>query len=114
MIKPTPKVLNPTTELQHMELAWLLWDDLATHGHSNKQRSRYYPKIRYMKLDCPLCEVYYSNCKKKCCLFVKRSKCWDGAQPYRKWEEAKTKRTRQKYARMVANQILEAINKRRK
>lgn len=57
-----------------------------------------YPNILY---NCFLCEYTQENCD-KCPLEWNTESCLDVGSYYRRWLEAKTPRTRKKYAKLIA------------
>ena len=66
IIKPREDInwRKPTTELEHVYLSLLLWNDIYINKLSGKIDSKYFIYIKNMKFICPLCEFYNFNCSK--------------------------------------------------
>ena len=100
-------------KLTALWLCWELWDWLAENPNRNKED---WPKwVRnegnhIAREDCFACEYYLSDpirteCYDECIIpcFAEHGHCNWGKAPYKMWRVAKTRKTRKKYARIIAS-----------
>ena len=65
-------IKNPATELEHVYLALLLWQDIWINKFIYKIESKYWINARHMIAACPLCMIYdchrciLDDCNKFC------------------------------------------------
>ncbi|KKK90964.1 hypothetical protein LCGC14_2717710 [marine sediment metagenome] len=88
-----------------------LWTWLAETGEEYKREWSGWIKYGEMSFDCALCE--YGERKDgdnrcvHCPYYLKFGKCFNEGQPYRKWADTDTPKTRKKYASLLLAQLEE-------
>ncbi len=101
------------TKKQAVDLSIELWTDLAETGKYKHEWAEW-GKYGDIDCDCFLCEYDEKRGGKRDCLFCPYSKkfgyCYEVDTPYSKWDKAKTKATRKKYAGEFLAQLKELRN----
>lgn len=100
------------TKKKAIKIAIELWTDLTETGEAIKRDWTGWEKYGHMTASCPFCE--YGNRKDRhsgggicfsCPYYQVFGYCTDGKAPYWKWDGAKTKTTRKKYASLFLEQL---------
>lgn len=94
---------KPETELEHIYLTMLLWQDIWLNNYKHKSYSKYYKYVKKFFGDCPVCQ-YHPNCN-KCCLLFKNVACMNNKHPYYKWSNTDCDGERKFYAYCIYKKL---------
>ena len=98
-----------------VELSIELWEWLAETGEGKgywvgwKRKGGSHEQVAF---DCFLCELFNDDSERcpGCPYYDKYGRCTDGKRPFSKWTDARTVRTRKKYAGLFLEQLKEINN----
>ena len=86
------------TKKKAREIFIELWTQLAETGAMHIMDVPAGDKVKDMEGWCPYCELFYSSgCENKCPL----DNACDYGGAYDKWHDARTKKTKKKYAKLI-------------